>query len=162
MRKRTNEFRKGDVYRALRDNEIISHVWIIMQDCMDGHGYCTRAFNLTGSNTNRQGVHMINVSHHNFPSDWFRKKKKYTYARINKKDCLKKGNTLEYLGNIEESCPGFMNEVCQETYACEIATDLKEICDCNYQIINKKIELKQIEVPVCECNSMVYFIQTLT
>lgn len=158
-RLRISEFRKGDVYSACRDGEATSHIWIIMQDCMEGDKHCTRAFNLTGSESREARQHMEDVSHHKFPADYFKHKKKYTYARINVDDCLKKGNTLKHLGNIQESCPGLMEEICQATYACEVAVDLEEICDCDYQIMDKKIELNQIEPPSCDCVNQVYFTQ---
>lgn len=155
-RRRNNEFKKGDVYTALRPGEIIPHVWVIMQDCKNANTFCTREFNLTGSPA-PEGEHMIDVSHYAFPADWFKYRKLKTYARINQKDCLTKGNTLTYLGAIEDSCPGLMEDICKQTYACVVAADLEDLCDCDYNIIDKKIELHQIQFPDCDCNNTVYF-----
>jgi len=156
-RRRTTEFRKGDVYRATRDGEITPHIWVVMQDCLHADRHCTRAFNLTGSEA-PEGQHMIDVSHFTFPDGLFKYKKRYTYARINEKDCLTKGNNLEYLGDIEDLCPGLMEEVCKQTYACDVALDLDDLCDCNYQIIDKKVDLGQMIEPECDCNQKVYFV----
>lgn len=156
-RRRTTEFRKGDVYRATRDGETTSHIWVIMQDCLHADTHCTRAFNLTGSEA-PAGEHMIDVSHFTFPANFFRYKKKYTFARVNEKDCLTKGNDLEYLGDIADLVPGLMDEVCKQTFACDVKIDLNDLCDCNYKITELKVVLNQIPEPECDCNEKVYFV----
>lgn len=158
MRKRTTELRTGDIVRAQRPWDSQEHVWIIFETSISADKECVRAFNLTGSPA-PEGEKMIEIAKKDIPDNFFPIKKPRTFARINDGDCLLLEDVTEHLGVAKTVCPGILDEVCQQTYSCDVSSELHKLCDCEYGIIERKVELNQIVPPPCDCDRAVYFYQ---
>lgn len=148
------KFKKGDVIKSALLGVPKKHVCIILEDeGAENHVKCISVCNLTGSVVPND-EYSIDVSQYEFPESWFDKKKHQTWLRCNEVDCVYKHDieNCNKVGNILELFPDLWSEVCRTAYNCPISKKLENICDCDYELIEKQIEFGLLEPEDCGCN----------
>jgi|GEM_PF-1899737 len=157
MRKRIEKLKlkKGDIVKAELAGVPLKHICIILEDNpTNGHIKCIPVCNITGSKPDSDD-YFIDLSKYDLPEKWFDKKKTNSWLRCNEIDCLYKHSLSEedVVGNILESFPELWSEVCEMVFNCPISARLEVACDCEFDIIKKKISLGKREANSdCGCD----------
>ena len=150
---KSRKLKKGDVVRALDAGVKLEHIYFILEDQReDNHVQCFSVCNLTGSKIPK-GEHSFELSKYDLPDSWFKTKKPQTWLRCKDVECIHKLQITEELGNIITSHPKLWNDVCRAFYSCQISEKFKDACDCEFKIIEKKINLGLAVEEDCGCGS---------
>ncbi|TRW97176.1 hypothetical protein [Flavobacterium gawalongense] len=147
------KLRKGDVVRAIDAGVKWEHIYFILEDQTEGnHVQCFSVCNLTGSKIPK-GEHAFELSEYDLPEVWFKTKKPQTWLRCKDIECIRKLQIIEELGNIIESHPKLWSDICRAFHSCRISEKFKNACDCEYEIIQREINLELYKEEDCECET---------
>jgi hypothetical protein len=150
---KSKKLQKGDVVRASESGIKGDHIYFILEDEAEGnHVQCLPVCNLTGSIIS-EGEHSFDLSQYNLPEAWFKTKKPKTWLRCKDVACIYKLQVIEEFGNIIESQPKLWSDVCRAFYNCPISEKFKNVCDCEFEIIDREISLGLSDAEDCGCET---------
>lgn len=153
MKEKSIDFKKGDIVKSRLRGVPKKHICIILEDePVNGHIKCISVCNLTSAPV-PLGEYGIDISHYNLPEEWFDEKKPTTWLRCNEVDCIYSCEIEDspILGNIVVEFPKLWTEVCSLVHNCPISYRLKSVCECDFEILDKQIELGLTEPNDCGC-----------
>lgn len=152
--KEVRKFKRGDIVKVrIAGFSSTPHICIILDDYIEGgHVPCLPVCNFTGTH---KGENLIDVSEFNLPNDWFESIKPNTWIRCNETACIYETNVLKHCGNIKDDYPKLWEKVCNASYSCTHSARLQNVCDCDFQIMDKKIALNLIQPPACNCEQSI-------
>ncbi|KIA82423.1 hypothetical protein [Flavobacterium sp. AED] len=99
------------------------------------------------------GEHTFDLTDYDLPESWFKTKKPRTCLRCKDLECIYSLDVKERLGNILKSYPKLWSEICRAFHNCTISEKFENVCDCEYEIIEKEINLGLTTESDCGCET---------